>query len=74
MECTFCKIQYVGKAETPFNIRLNNHSKNTNNNNPKAITASIYIKQNGHNFNKHAKSTLIEQINYRINTDIDTKR
>ena len=27
MECTLRKIQYVGKAETPFNIRLNNHLK-----------------------------------------------
>ena len=25
LECTKCKIQYVGKAETEFNIRLNNH-------------------------------------------------
>ena len=25
LECTKCKIQYVGKAETDFNIRLNNH-------------------------------------------------
>ena len=27
LECTKCKIQYVGKAETEFNIRLNNHQK-----------------------------------------------
>ena len=27
LECTKCKIQYVGKAETEFNIRLNNHRK-----------------------------------------------
>ena len=25
LECSKCKIQYVGKAETEFNIRLNNH-------------------------------------------------
>ena len=25
MKCTLYKIQYVGKAGTPFNIRLNNH-------------------------------------------------
>ena len=30
MEGTLCKIQYVGKAETPFNIRLNNHRKDAN--------------------------------------------
>ena len=27
LECTKCKIQYVGKVETEFNIRLNNHQK-----------------------------------------------
>ena len=68
MECTLCKIQYVGKAETSFNIRLNNHRIDANGNNPKAIPASIHFKQPGHNFNKHAKFTLIEQ----INTDIET--
>ena len=27
LECTKCKIQYVRKAETEFNVRLNNHRK-----------------------------------------------
>ena len=27
LECMKCKIQYVGKEETEFNIRLNNHQK-----------------------------------------------
>ena len=72
MERTLCKIQYVGKAETPFNIRLNNHRKDANGNSPKAIPAFTHFKQPGHNFNKHAKFTLIEQINNTINTDIDT--
>ena len=72
MECTLCKIQYLGKAETPFNIRLNNHRKDANGNNPKAIPASIHLKQPSHNFNKYAKFTLKEQFNKTINTDIDT--
>ena len=71
MKCILCKIQYVGKAETPFNIRLNNHRKDTNSNNLKAVTASIHFKQSDHNFNKHATFTLIEEINYTIYTDID---
>ena len=25
MECTLCKIQYIGKAKTPFNVRQSNH-------------------------------------------------
>ena len=31
MKCTLCKPENVGKAETPFNIRLNNHRKNMQN-------------------------------------------
>ena len=27
MECRICPIQYIGKSETEFNIRLNNHRK-----------------------------------------------
>ena len=27
LECTKCKVKYVGKAETEFDIRLNNHQK-----------------------------------------------
>ena len=75
MECTLCKIQYVGKAETHFNIRRNNIRKDDNGNNPKPIPASIHFKQPGHDFNKdfnkHVKSYFIEQINNTINTDID---
>ena len=72
MQCTLCKIQYVGKQEIPFNIRLNNYRKDANGNNRKAISASIYFKQRGHIFSKHAKFTLIEQINNTSNTDLDT--
>ena len=39
MECILCKIQYVGKSETPFNLRQNNHRKDVNN--PRAIPASV---------------------------------
>ena len=74
MECTLCKIQYVGKAEKPFNIRLNKHRKDANGNNPKPIPASIHFKQAGHNFSKQAKFTLTEQLNNTINTDIDTRK
>ena len=27
LECLKCQLQYVGKSETEFNIRLNNHRK-----------------------------------------------
>ena len=29
VECMLCRIQYVGKAETKLNLRLNNHGKHT---------------------------------------------
>ena len=31
LECVICKIQYVRESETSFNIRLNNHRKDTKN-------------------------------------------
>ena len=59
MSCTLCKIQWVGKAETAFDIRLNNHRKDVNN--PKSIPAHFHFRKPGNPFNLHAKFTLIEQ-------------
>ena len=42
MECILCKIQYGGKSETPFNLRLNNHRKDVYN--PKAIPVCNHFK------------------------------
>ena len=61
MKYTLCKLQYVGKAETTFNIQLNNR-KDANGNKPKTIPASIHFKQPVHNFEKHAKFTIITQL------------
>ena len=64
LECTLCKLQYVGKSETPFNLRLNNHRKDVKDiNNSKAIPACTHFRKNGHDFNIHAKFTIIEQLN-----------
>ena len=52
-ECILCKLQYVGKAETAFNLRLNDHRKDTKK--PNAILAPKHCQHKGHNFNKHAK-------------------
>ena len=60
MECTLCNKQYVGKAETSFNIRLNNHRKNVNK--PNGIVACKHFQQRDHNFNKHAKFIIIDQL------------
>ena len=52
MECILCKMQYVGKAEAAFNLRLNNHRKDTKE--PKSILAFKHFQEQGHNFKKHA--------------------
>ena len=53
MEYILCKIQYVGKAETEFNLSLNNHRKDTKKANP--IPAWKHFHQERNNFSKHAK-------------------
>ena len=72
MEYMLCKIQYVGKSETPFNLRLNNHRKDVNN--PKAIPACSHFKIPGHNFMKPANFTFIEQLTQISNVSKDTLR
>ena len=51
LECYICNIQYVGKSETPFNIRLNNHRKDVKNRN--AIPACRRFNRHVHDFNNH---------------------
>ena len=53
-------VQYVGKAEATFNIRLNNHRKDVNN--PKSIPVDLHFRQPGNSFNLHSKITEIEQL------------
>ena len=72
MECILCKIQYLGKSMTHFNLRLNDHRKNANN--PKAVQACNDFKIHGHSFMKLAKFTLIEQLTEISNVSKDTLR
>ena len=60
------------KIRDPFNLKLNNHRKDVNN--PKAIPACNHFKIDGHNFMKHAKFTLIEQLTEISNVSKDTLR
>ena len=60
MECTLCNKQYVRKAETTFNSRLNNHRKDTKN--PNAILTCRHFQQQSHNFNSHAKFIIIDKL------------
>ena len=54
-----CQLQYVGKSETPFNIRLNNHWKDTKS---QASILECNFNEQIYNFQQHAEFTLIEQI------------
>ena len=53
-------MQYVGKAETAFNLRLNNHRNDTKKSN--SILSWKRFQQEGHNFNKHAKFIIIDKL------------
>ena len=55
-----CQVQYVGKAETAFNIRLNNHRKDVNN--LKSILVVLHFIKSGHSFNVHAKFIWIKKL------------
>ena len=61
MECELCNKHYTGQSETTFNLRRNNHRKDVNKRN--SLQADRHFRLHGHNFNKHAKFTLIEQLN-----------
>ena len=55
LQCILCKILYVGKSETAFNIRLNNHRKDIKK--PNAIEACKHFS-NEHTFSKHGTEQL----------------
>ena len=48
-----CNLQYVGKSETSFSIRLNNHRKDMSNS--KAIPVYFHFRKEEHNFFQDAK-------------------
>ena len=60
MECILCNKKYVGKTETSFNIRLNNHRKDVKKVN--TIMICKHFSEESHNFDKHAKFTIIDQL------------
>lgn len=64
MECIKCRIQYVGKSEPPFEIRINGHRSDATNPTlgKKIIPASKHFHDQHHNFNRDAKFTIVEQI------------
>ena len=60
MECILCKMHYVGKAETAFNLRLNNHREGAKK--PNSILACKHFQEQGHSFNKHPKFIIIDKL------------
>ena len=60
-----CNIQYVGKSDRPFNIRVSNHRQDFKN--PNAIPAWKHFSKHDYDFNNHGKFIIIEQLrNIRI--------
>ena len=75
MECNLCNKQYIGKSETPFNIRLNNHRKDVKNHSkPDTILACKHFQTSNHDFNKHAKFTIIDKLINLNNTKENLRR
>ena len=61
MECIKCNNKpYVGKIESLANERSNNHRKDAKKSN--SIPVDAHYLTPGHDFNKHTRFTLIEQI------------
>ena len=70
--CILCaKHQSVGKAEGPFNGRLNNRRKDAKKN--KSIPFDEHFQLPNHNFNEHARFILIEQINDKSKGKFSTR-
>ena len=61
-ECTLCKQQYVGKPETPFNMRLNNQRNDVNNPHPKMILTFKHLQEKNHDFHKRAKYIILDKL------------
>ena len=53
-------MQYVEKAETAFNLRSNNHRKDTKK--PNSFLACKYFQEQRHTLNKHAKFIIIDKL------------
>ena len=62
IECILCQNKpYVGKSEPPSNLRTNNHRSDAKK--PDSIAVDKHFFENkDHNFEKHAKITLIERL------------
>ena len=63
IECRICRLQYVGRSETAFNLHLNyhrNHIKRGVNN--CELSEHFLLNSRSHDFTKDVTITIIEQI------------
>ena len=60
LPCCIWQLQHNGKRKTPFNIHPNNHRKDAKS--QASILVCKHFNKQNHNFQQHAKFTLIEQI------------
>ena len=67
LQCRICKLEFVGKRETTFNIHLNNHAKDAKS--EKSIVACKHFNEPNHNSQQHAEFTLIQQIRKQAKTE-----
>ena len=63
IECNTCKLQYIGKSETRFNLCLNNHRNHIKKGvNSCELTEHFLNNVRSYNFNNDVTITAIEQI------------
>ena len=66
-----CNLQYVGKSETQFNIRLNNYrSRIKNCPSDKLMLVEKHFRQSNHDFKRDTRFTLIEKLENTEREDI----
>ena len=72
--CILCpRTQYVGKSEPPANLRINTHRHDVKD--PSGGAFDHHFALPGHDFNQHARFTLIEQVrNHTTNTKAENRR
>ena len=72
--CALCpRTQYVGKSEPPANLRINTHRRDVTG--PLGGAFDKHFAQEGHDFNKHARFTIIEQIrSHKSNSKLENRR
>ena len=63
IECNICKLQYIGKSETAFNLRLNNHRNHIKKGVSSCeLTEHFLHNKRTHDFDNNVTITIIKQI------------